>query len=96
MPRPKGSKNKASSRKEKIAEKSIDLIAKEIAETEETIAYLNDKLKEQKTKLKRLQKEKAIAEKAEEKVKKENEKKKLLEALENSTRSAEEIIEFLK
>ena len=70
-------------------------IGAQIEAKEEEIKELEESLKGRKAELKELLKAKGKAEKEKEKVKEAEEKKKLVEAVMNSGRSMEEILEFL-
>ena len=74
----------------------VEKINAEIEAKEEEIRYLEENLKIRKSELKELQKAKAKAEKQKEVFEKAEEKKRLAEAVMNSERSVEEILEFLK
>ena len=74
----------------------VERINTEIAAKEEEIGNLEESLKLRKAELKELQKAKAKAEKQKEAFEKAEEKKRLAEAVMNSGRSVEEILEFLK
>ena len=92
MPRPKGSKNK---KKEEILE-TVDNNDESIAAVEAAIAALTEELKGKKAELKQFQKAKAKAEKAASEKKAEADKQTILEAVANSGKSVEEILELLK
>ncbi len=91
MPRPKGSKNKA-------AAPVVDTAALEekMKALEGEIAELGAAAKAKKAELKKLAKDKLAAEKAEAAKKAEEGKKAVMEALDKSGKSVEEILEFLK
>ena len=93
MPRPKGSKNKA---KAEAPILTVEEIENKMAAVEAEIEDLSEKLKEKKTELKQLAKDKeaAIAAAAEKKA--EEDKKAILDAVEKSGKSIEEILELLK
>ena len=86
MPRPKGSKNKA---------KTIENVDEKIAAVEVEINKLIEDLKAKKFELKVLKKAKVKADKAAEEIKAEEDKAKLLEAIEKSGKSPEEIMQLL-
>ena len=89
MPRPKGSKNK----------KSIVIVEnaeEKIAALEAEIKTLTAELRAKKAELKKLAKAKLEAEKAAAAKKAEEDKQKLLAAVEKSGKSIEEILEMLK
>lgn len=89
MPRPKGSKNK----------KSIVIVEnaeEKIAVLEAEIKTLTAELRAKKAELKKLAKAKLEAEKAAAAKKAEEDKQKLLAAVEKSGKSIEEILEMLK
>ena len=95
MPRPKGSKNK------KVAASTtsvLDLTAIEekIATVESEIEELGTQLKAKKDELKELGKQKLAAEKDAAERKAEEDKKAILDAVEKSGKSVEEILELLK
>ena len=73
----------------------VERLSAQIESKEEELQNLEASLKDRKTELKELLKAKAKAEKEKEKVKEAEEKKKLVEAVMNSGRSMEEILEFL-
>ena len=73
----------------------VEKIGAQISMKEEEIKELEESLKGRKAELKELLKAKVKAEKEKEKVKEAEEKKKLVEAVMNSGRSMEEILEFL-
>ena len=73
----------------------VERLSAQISMKEEEIQNLEAALKAGKSELKELLKAKAKAEKEKEKVKAAEEKKKLVEAVMNSGRSMEEILEFL-
>ena len=94
MPRPKGSKNK-----KKIivtAATSVEDINLQIVKLEAEIAELTIALKNKKAELKSLNKARIAAEKQADQMKQEAEKKKILEAVEKSGKSIDEILEMLK
>ena len=88
MPRPKGSKNKVKPVVENVDEK--------IAAVEAEIEQMKANLKAKKDELKDLKKAKIAADNAAEEKKAEEEKAKLLEAIKQSGKSYEEILELLK
>ena len=73
----------------------VEKIGAQIEAKEEEIKEIEEALKGRKAELKELLKAKGKAEKEKEKVKEAEEKKKLVEAVMNSGRSMEEILEFL-
>lgn len=87
MPRPKGSKNKV---------KVIENVDEKIAALEAEIAGLQESLKTKKLEMKALVKAKDKADKAAAAKKAEEEKAELLEAIEKSGKSLEEVLAFLK
>ena len=95
MPRPKGSKNKP---KDVVATAAISLeeYSVKIAATENEIEALNAQLKAKKAELKKLTKECAAAEEQAAAQKAEADKAKILEAVANSGKSVDEILEMLK
>ena len=74
----------------------VEKIGAQIEAKEEEIKEIEAALKDRKAELKELLKAKAKAEKEKEAAKEAEEKKKLVEAVMNSGRSMEEILEFLK
>ena len=88
MPRPKGSKNKAKPVVENVDEK--------IAAVEAEINQLIEDLKAKRFELKVLRKAKVKADKAAEEKKAEEDKARFLEAIEQSGKSYDEIMELLK
>ena len=94
MPRPKGSKNKV-----KIAVSTTAVTVEEIeskmAALETEIATLGETLKAKKSELKELGKQKAVAEKEAEERKAEADKAAILEAVQKSGKSMEEILELI-
>ena len=88
MPRPKGSKNKA-----KIIVENVD---EKIAAVEAEIEDLTAALKAKKADLKKLKKAKLQADKAAEEKKAEEDKIKLLDAIAQSGKSVDEILDMLK
>ena len=88
MPRPKGSKNKA-----KIIVENVD---ERIVAVEAEIAELTAALKAKKADLKKLKKAKPQADKAAEEKKAEEDKIKLLDAIAQSGKSVDEILDMLK
>ena len=88
MPRPKGSKNKPIEIIENVDEKIV------VVEAE--IEQMKANLKAKKDELRDLKKAKIAADKAAEEKKAEEEKAKLLEVIEQSGKSYEEILELLK
>ena len=93
MPRPKGSKNKKNTAT--VTLESVESIDEKIAATEATIASLTEELKARKAELKQLQKEKIEAEAAAAAKKAEEDKAKLLEAIEASGKTVDEIIALI-
>ncbi len=91
MPRPKGSKNKKTETTVTVEEYGV-----KIAEAEAEIEELGEKLKAKKAELKELVKLKAQAEAAAAKKKAEEDKAAILEAVEKSGKTVEEILELLK
>ena len=73
----------------------VEKIGAQISMKEEEIREIEESLKDRKAELKELLKAKGKAEKEKEKVKAAEEKKQLVEAVMNSGRSMEEILEFL-
>ena len=73
----------------------VERLSAQISMKEEEIREIEESLKGRKAELKELLKAKGKAEKEKEKVKEAEEKKKLVEAVMNSGRSMEEILEFL-
>ena len=73
----------------------VERLSAQIESKEEEIREIEAALKDRKTELKELLKAKGKAEREKEKVKAAEEKKKLVEAVMNSGRSMEEILEFL-
>ncbi len=92
MPRPKGSKNK----KTVVVTDTLEEIQARIAAIEVEIEELKKSLKEKKTLLKVLVKEKAEAEIVAAARKAEEDKAAILAAVEASGKSVEEILELLK
>ena len=88
MPRPRGSKNKA-----KIIVENVD---EKIAAVEAEIEDLTAALKAKKADLKKLKKAKLQADKAAEEKKAEEDKIKLLDAIAQSGKSVDEILDMLK
>ena len=88
MPRPKGSKNKVKPVVENVDEK--------IAAVEAEINQLIEDLKAKRFELKVLRKAKVKADKAAEEKKAEEDKARFLEAIEQSGKSYDEIMELLK
>lgn len=93
MPRTKGSKNKP---KTEAPILTVEEIENKMAAVEAEIEDLSEKLKEKKTELKQLAKDKLAAEEAAIARKAEEDKAKLLDAVEKSGKSIEEILELLK
>ena len=87
MPRPKGSKNQA---------KPIENVDEKIAAVEAEIADLQASLKAKKAELRKLAVLKAKADKVAAAKQAEEDRKKLLEAIEKSGKSIDEVMEFLK
>ena len=94
MPRPKGSKNKA-----KIAATTtvvtVEEIESKMSQIEAEIATLGETLKAKKAELKELGKQKAVAEKEAEERKAEADKAAILEAVQKSGKSIDEILELI-
>ena len=88
MPRPKGSKNKA-----KIIVENVD---EKIVAVEAEIVEMTAALKAKKAELKQLKKAKLQADKAAEEKKAEEDKAKLLDAIAQSGKSMDEILDLLK
>ena len=88
MPRPKGSKNKA-----KIIVENVD---EKIVAVESEIVELTATLKAKKAELKKLKKAKLQADKAAAEKKEEEDKAKVLEAIAQSGKSVDEILDLLK
>ena len=88
MPRPKGSKNKT-----KITVKNVD---EKIAAVEAEIAKIAADLKAKKAELKKLEKAKAEADKVAAAKRAEEEKAKVLDAIDKSGLSYSEVLELLK
>ena len=86
MPRPKGSKNKA---------KTIENVDEKIAAAEAEIEKLNAELKAKRIELRKLKIAKKQADKVAAAIKEKQDKAKILEAIEKSGKSPEEIIELL-
>ena len=95
MPRPKGSKNKPKTVKAVVEEVDVNFDEK-IAAVEAEIRQLSDSLKEKKAELKDLVKARAKAEKLVAERKAEEDKAKIMDALQASGKSIDEILEFLK
>jgi putative sterol carrier protein len=93
MPRPKGSKNKKTLSTTATLIESFD---EQIAAVNKEIDELNASLKAKKADLKKLTAKKLKAEKAAAERKLEEDKEKILAAIKESGKSAEEIIELLK
>lgn len=91
MPRPKGSKNKKTT-----AAIPLEEVEVKIAAIQAEIDDLGAKLKAKKAELKNLTKQKASAEKAAAEKKLEEDKAKILAAVENSGKTLEEVLELLK
>ena len=94
MPRPKGSKNKKAISTELV--ETVESIDERIAEAEKAIETLTNDLKAKKAELKELVKLKAQAEAVAAKKKAEEDKAAILEAVEKSGKTVEEILELLK
>lgn len=94
MPRPKGSKNKKPITNELV--ETVESIDERIAAAEAAIETLTTDLKAKKAELKGLMKQKAEAEAAAAKKKAEEDKAAILEAVEKSGKTVEEILELLK
>lgn len=91
MPRPKGSKRKVS-----VPIMDTTAIEEKMKALEGEIADLGAAAKAKKSELKKLAKEKFAAEKAEAAIKAEEGKKAVMEALDKSGKTIDEILEFLK
>ena len=89
MPRIKGQKNT------KIEARTSTIIEAQIGDTEDRIEELNKAIAVEKKKLKDLKKELAKKAKQEEKERKAAEQKELLKAIGISTKSVDEILDFL-
>ena len=97
MPRPKGSKNKkAAAANSNEALDILSNIDERIAAAEGAVAKLTEELKAKKAELKQLTKTKAEAERIAAAKKAEEDKEKLLAAVERSGKSIDEILELLK
>jgi len=98
MPRPKGSKNKKMTTPSVATElqQTVESINERIAEAEKAIETLNADLKAKKAELKELTKLKEQAEAAAAAKKAEEDKIRLLEAVEASGKTVDEILELLK
>jgi len=96
MPRPKGSKNKKSSTASTPAAITVDEINSKMATLESEISELTETIKSKKAELKELNKLKVAAEAAAAEKKAEEDKKAILDAVEKSGKSVEEILEMLK
>ena len=94
MPRPKGSKNKKPITNELV--ETVESIDERIAAAEAAIETLTTDLKAKKAELKELVKLKAQAEAVAAKKKAEEDKAAILEAVEKSGKTVEEILELLK
>ena len=86
MPRPKGSKNKA---------KTIENVDEKIAAVEAEIEKLNAELKAKRIELRKLKIAQKQADKVAAAIKAEQDKAKILEAIEKSGKSPEEIMQLL-
>ena len=95
MPRPKGSKNKPKEAVAKTAVISLEEYDEKISAAEAEINALNEQLKAKKAELKKLEKEKAAVEKKAAAQKAEADKARILEAVANSGKSVDEILEML-
>ena len=91
MPRPKGSKNKKTTR---VIE-TVENFDERIAATESAISTLAEELKAKKAELKELAKAKATAEKLAAEKKAEGDRTKLLDAIADSGKSIDEVIEMI-
>ena len=89
MPRIKGQKNK------KTEARTSTIIEAQIGDTEDRIEELTKAIAVEKKKLKDLKKELAKKAKQEEKERKAAEQKELLKAIGSSTKSVDEILDFL-
>ena len=97
MPRPKGSKNKKTAAVENNAAlEAVSDIDAHVAAAADAIKTLTEELKAKKAELKHLTKAKAKAEKAAAEKKAAEDKAQLLEAVEASGKSMDEIMSFLK
>ena len=95
MPRPKGSKNKKATAPA-IVTSSVEEIEQKMAAVEAEITSLSEQLKNRKDELKALAKEKEAAIAAAAAKKAEEDKQAILDAVEKSGKSIEEILELLK
>ena len=93
MPRPKGSKNKKT---EIVPSFSMEELEQKIAAAEKEIEDITAGLKTKKAELKELIKTKDAAEKAAAAAKAEEETAKIMEAIQKSGKSLDEILELLK
>ena len=93
MPRTKGSKNKP---KTEAPILTVEEIENKMAAVEAEIEDLSEKLKEKKTELKQLAKDKEAAIVAAAEKKAEEDKQAILDAVEKSGKTIEEILELLK
>ena len=91
MPRPKGSKNKKTTR---VIE-TVENFDERIPATESAISTLTEELKAKKAELKELAKAKATAEKLAAEKKAEGDRTKLLDAIADSGKSIDEVIEMI-
>ena len=93
MPRPKGSKNRS---KAEAPVLDLNAIEEKMSAVEAEITSLSEQLKAKKDELKALAKDKLAAEEAAIAKKAEEDKKAILDAVEKSGKSVEEILELLK
>lgn len=93
MPRPKGSKNKKAAQ---VLTDTLESIESRITEAEAAIETLTNDLKAKKAELKELIKLKADAERVAAEKKAEEDKAKIMEAVEKSGKTIDEILELLK
>ena len=96
MPRPKGSKNRVKKAETANIVQAPEEIGKKIDEITAEIAKLGEEIKSKKAELKNLMKVKADMEKAAAEKKAEENKAKILAAVEASGKSVDEILEMLK
>ena len=96
MPRPKGSKNRVKKAETVNKVQAPEEIGKKIDEITAEIAKLGEEIKSKKAELKNLMKVKADMEKAAAEKKAEENKAKILAAVEASGKSVDEILEMLK
>ena len=96
MPRPKGSKNRVKKAETVNKVQAPEEIGKKIEEISAEIDKLGEEIKTKKAELKSLMKVKADMEKAAAEKKAEENKAKILAAVEASGKSVDEILEMLK